>query len=52
MAILEDVDMLRGLDPVLAHLDPEAMATAGLAAPLHPGAARYLQGAGLDRVAV
>ena len=35
--------MLRGLDPVLAGLDPAAMATEGLAAPLHPGADRYFR---------
>ena len=40
-AIFGDFDMLRGLDPVLAGLDPEAMADEGLTAPLHPGAARY-----------
>ena len=33
--------MLRGLDPVLVDLDPVAMARDGLAAPLHPAAARY-----------
>ena len=33
--------MLRGLDPVLRDLDPEAMTHEGLTAPLHPGAARY-----------
>lgn len=40
-AIFGDFDMLRGLDPVLATLDPEAMVREGLTAPLHPGAARY-----------
>jgi TRAP transporter TAXI family solute receptor len=39
--IFADIDMLRGLDPVLANLDARAMATEGRAAPLHPGAARY-----------
>jgi TRAP transporter TAXI family solute receptor len=37
---LERIEMLRGLNPVLADLDPERMATAGLTAQLHPGAAR------------
>ena len=30
-----------GLDPVLADLDPSVMVRDGLAAPLHPGAARF-----------
>jgi len=38
-----DFDMLRGLEPVLTALDPEAMATDGLTAPLHPGAERYFR---------
>lgn len=40
-AIFGDFDMLRGLDPVLASLDPRTMVREGLTAPLHPGAARY-----------
>jgi TRAP transporter TAXI family solute receptor len=40
--VFADIDTLRGLDPVLAHLDPEAMATE-VPAPLHPGAARYFR---------
>ena len=32
-----DIDTLRGLDPVLAELDPAAMVADGLSAPLHPG---------------
>jgi TRAP transporter TAXI family solute receptor len=39
-SILDDIEMLRGLDPVLAGLDPAAMARDGLAAPLHPAAER------------
>ena len=39
--IFGDFDMLRGLDPVLVGLDPEAMVADGLSAPLHPGAERY-----------
>ena len=39
--IFADLDMLKGLDPVLAGLDPRAMVREGLAAPLHPGAARF-----------
>ena len=41
--IFADFETLRGLDPVLAGLDPSAMATEGLSAPLHPGAARYFR---------
>jgi TRAP transporter TAXI family solute receptor len=40
-AIFADLAMLRGLDPVLAGLDPQAMVSEGLTAPLHPGAARF-----------
>lgn len=40
-SVFEDIDTLRGLDPVLARLDPATMVKAGLTAPLHPGAARY-----------
>lgn len=48
-AIFADFDMLRGLDPVLAALDPEAMVHEGLTAPLHPGAARYYRERGWIR---
>jgi uncharacterized protein len=48
-AVFEDVEMLRGLDPVLAGLEPEAMVSEGLTAPLHPGAERYYREAGLIR---
>jgi uncharacterized protein len=37
----ERIEALRALNPALADLDPAAMATEGLTAPLHPGAARY-----------
>jgi len=40
---LDQIDTLRGLDPVLADLDPQRMATTGLTAPLHPGAERYFR---------
>ncbi len=40
-SIFEDIDMLRGLDPVLAGLDEKAMVSTALAAPVHPGAERY-----------
>jgi TRAP transporter TAXI family solute receptor len=38
-AIAEDFEMLRGLDPALAGLEPGAMVSQGLTAPLQPGAA-------------
>jgi TRAP transporter TAXI family solute receptor len=40
-SVFDDIEMLRGLDPVLVDLDPAAMARDGLAAPLHPAAERY-----------
>ena len=40
-AIFQDLAMLRGLEPVLADLDPKVMVRDGLAAPLHPGAERF-----------
>lgn len=40
-AVFDDIEMLRGLDPVLVDLDPRQMATAGLSAPLHPAAEAY-----------
>ena len=41
--IFADLETLRGLEPVLAELDPQRMATDGLAAPLHPAAERYFR---------
>ncbi len=40
-AVFENIEDFRKLHPAFAHLDPEQMATAGLSAPLHPGAAKY-----------
>jgi TRAP transporter TAXI family solute receptor len=40
-SVFGDLEMLRGLDPALVGLDPEAMARDGLSAPLHPAAERY-----------
>jgi TRAP transporter TAXI family solute receptor len=37
--IVEDLEMLRGLDPALAGLEPAEMVSQGLTAPLQPGAA-------------
>ncbi len=40
-SVLDDFETFRGLHPALADLDPLAMATEGISAPLHPGAERY-----------
>lgn len=40
-AVFDNIDDFRKLHPAFAHLDPQQMATAGLSAPLHPGAAKY-----------
>jgi TRAP transporter TAXI family solute receptor len=39
--IFADIEMLRGLEPVLSRLDPREMVSEGLSAPLHRGAARF-----------
>lgn len=44
---LDDMETLRGLDPVLARLEPEAMASGGLTAPLHPAAETLYRDHGL-----
>ncbi len=46
-AVFSDLDQFRGLHPAFAQLDPKEMATAGLSAPLHPGAEKYFREAGL-----
>ncbi|WP_353475296.1 TAXI family TRAP transporter solute-binding subunit [Salipiger sp. H15] len=46
-AVFDNIDQFRGLHPAFANLDPKEMATAGLSAPLHPGAERYFREAGL-----
>lgn len=46
-AVFEGVATLREEHPAFVDLDPKEMATLGLAAPLHPGAARYYAEAGL-----
>jgi len=40
-AVFDNIDDFRKLHPAFANLDPQEMATAGLSAPLHPGAAKY-----------
>ncbi|MBJ3761165.1 TAXI family TRAP transporter solute-binding subunit [Maribius pontilimi] len=46
-AVFENLDQFRGLHPAFANLTAEEMANDGLAAPLHPGAQRYYEEAGL-----
>ena len=40
-SVFENFDAFKKLHPAFAHLDPKEMATAGLSAPLHAGAAKY-----------
>ncbi|MCV6546664.1 MAG: TAXI family TRAP transporter solute-binding subunit [Cohaesibacter sp.] len=40
-SVFENFDAFKKLHPAFAHLKPEDMATAGLSAPLHAGAAKY-----------
>jgi uncharacterized protein len=40
-AVFENFDEFKKLHPAFAHLDPKAMISAGLSAPLHEGALRY-----------
>jgi TRAP-type uncharacterized transport system substrate-binding protein len=46
-AVMENIEDFRKLRPAFAHLEPKEMATAGLSAPLHPGALKYYKEAGL-----
>lgn len=46
-SVMENIEDFRKLHPAFANLDPKQMATAGLSAPLHPGAAKYYKEAGL-----
>jgi len=46
-SVMENIDDFRKLHPAFANLDPKEMATAGLSAPLHPGALKYYKEAGL-----
>ncbi len=45
-AVFNDLDTLRGLNPALVGLEPERMATEGLAAPLHPAAEAFYRAQG------
>ena len=40
-SVFENFDDFKKLHPAFANLDPQEMASAGLSAPLHPGAAKY-----------
>jgi TRAP transporter TAXI family solute receptor len=40
-SVFDDFETLRGLNPALVSLEARDMASEGLTAPLHPGAARY-----------
>lgn len=40
-SVFENFDDFKNLHPAFANLTPEEMATAGLSAPLHPGAEKY-----------
>ena len=40
-SVFDNFEAFKKLHPAFAHLKPEEMATAGLSAPLHPGAAKY-----------
>jgi TRAP transporter TAXI family solute receptor len=46
-AVFENIEQFKGLHPAFANLDPAQMANDGLSAPLHAGAERYFQEAGL-----
>ncbi|NRP23373.1 hypothetical protein XMM379_000044 [Aliiroseovarius sp. xm-m-379] len=46
-SVFENIEDFKGLHPAFANLDPKEMATAGLSAPLHPGAEKYYREAGI-----
>ena len=46
-SIFDNIDDFKGLHPAFANLEAADMATAGLSAPLHPGAEQYYKEAGL-----
>jgi TRAP transporter TAXI family solute receptor len=46
-SVMENIEDFRKLHPAFANLDPKEMASAGLSAPLHAGAAKYYKEAGL-----
>jgi uncharacterized protein len=46
-AVFENFEQFKGLHPAFADLTKEEMSSEGLSAPLHPGAQRYFEEAGL-----
>ncbi|MFK7901558.1 MAG: TAXI family TRAP transporter solute-binding subunit [Nitratireductor sp.] len=46
-SVMENIEDFKKLHPAFANLDPKEMATAGLSAPLHAGAAKYYKEAGI-----
>ncbi|MDX8350637.1 TAXI family TRAP transporter solute-binding subunit [Cognatiyoonia sp. IB215446] len=46
-SVFDNIDDFKGLHPAFANLEPAEMASAGLSAPIHDGAARYYKEAGL-----
>ena len=46
-SVMDNISDFRKLHPAFANLDPKEMATAGLSAPLHPGAEKYYKEKGL-----
>ncbi|MDA5092653.1 TAXI family TRAP transporter solute-binding subunit [Aliiroseovarius sp. KMU-50] len=46
-SVFESIEDFKGLHPAFGVLVPEEMATAGLSAPLHPGAEKYYREAGI-----
>ncbi|MEJ8561865.1 TAXI family TRAP transporter solute-binding subunit [Yoonia sp. GPGPB17] len=46
-SVFDNIDDFKGLHPAFANLEPADMASAGLSAPLHDGAAKYYKEAGL-----
>ncbi|UWP90830.1 TAXI family TRAP transporter solute-binding subunit [Aliiroseovarius crassostreae] len=46
-SVFENIEDFKGLHPAFANLDPKEMASAGLSAPLHPGAEKYYREAGI-----
>lgn len=46
-SVMENIEDFKKLHPAFANLDPKEMASAGLSAPLHAGAAKYYKEKGL-----
>ncbi|MHA6323983.1 TAXI family TRAP transporter solute-binding subunit [Roseivivax sp. CAU 1753] len=50
--VFDNIDKFRAAHPALGSLDPNAMTTEGLTAPLHPGAIRYYEEHGIPYAAL